>query len=50
MSPFEGTVMRGGDPDREYVFALGTAVYAFARLEWAAIRCCEAVEPGASRR
>lgn len=32
------------DPD--YTSALGLAVYAFAGLEWNAIRCCERLEAG----
>jgi len=29
-----------------YAQALGQATYAFALLEWHAIRCCEALDPG----
>jgi hypothetical protein len=29
-----------------YVSALGMAVFAFARLEWAAVWCCERIAPG----
>jgi len=32
------------EPD--YASALGLAVYAFASLEWAAVRCCERIERG----
>src|SRR5260370_10393113 len=28
-----------------YVSALGLAIFAFARLEWAAVCCCERIEP-----
>lgn len=34
----------GMPPD--YATALGVAVYAFADLEWNAIRACESIEPG----
>ena len=30
----------------QYASALGLAVYAFASLEWNAVRCCERIEPG----
>jgi hypothetical protein len=30
----------------DYASALGLAVYCFASLEWNAVRCCEAMEPG----
>jgi hypothetical protein len=29
-----------------YLSALGMAVFAFARLEWAAVWCCERIAPG----
>jgi transcriptional regulator with XRE-family HTH domain len=29
-----------------YISALGLAVFAFARLEWAAVWCCERIAPG----
>lgn len=32
--------------DPAYASALGLAVYAFAALEWNAVRCCERIEPG----
>jgi hypothetical protein len=32
--------------DAEYTSALGVAVYAFASLEWDAIRCCERLRQG----
>jgi hypothetical protein len=32
------------EPD--YVSALGLAVFVFAKLEWAAICCCERIKPG----
>ncbi len=32
------------EPD--YTAALGLAVYAFAMLEWNAVRCCERIAPG----
>jgi hypothetical protein len=38
--------MNGLPVDAEYTSALGVAVYAFATLEWDAIRCCERIRPG----
>ena len=32
--------------DHDYVSALGAAVYAWATLEWNAVRCCERIRPG----
>ena len=32
--------------EREYVSALGLAVFAFARLEWVAVCFCERIKPG----
>src|SRR6266513_514138 len=31
--------------DGNYLCALGMAVFAFARLEWAAVCCCERIRP-----
>ncbi len=31
--------------ERDYISALGMAVFAFARLEWAAVWCCERIAP-----
>ena len=31
---------------RDYAAAIGVALYAFATLEWSAVRGCEALEPG----
>ena len=31
---------------RPYAEAIGIAVFAFARLEWTAVQCCQALEPG----
>jgi hypothetical protein len=33
-------------PDHEYTSALGCAVFAFARLEWLAVQCCEKIRAG----
>lgn len=30
----------------DYAAAIGTALFAFATLEWTAVRCCEKLEPG----
>ena len=38
--------MSGLPVDADYTSALGVAVYAFASLEWDAIRCCERIRPG----
>lgn len=32
--------------DAPYLSALGLATICFARLEWAAVRCCEKIQPG----
>jgi hypothetical protein len=32
--------------DNPYAVALGRAVFAFARLEWDAVWCCNKLEPG----
>jgi hypothetical protein len=33
-------------PDHEYTSAIGRAVFAFARLEWLAVQCCEKIRAG----
>lgn len=35
--------------ETQYVAALGLTAYAFARLEWNAVWCCERIQPGIIR-
>lgn len=42
----EREMTSGASPDHEYTSALGRAVFAFARLEWLAVQCCEKIRTG----